>query len=159
MDDRVAALDDARAVAGLNVVVDLWTKSDGLGALRDIEQLRLDAHEQNVAIPDSLMVSDLSKVTPEQGEIAREILSGLLESDDARVRNWASTAVGRYSGEHAQVDPLITPIVITGLFAAMVLVSKVYTDEKGRLRLQKLHKGDVAAIAGIAATMFGLMPS
>src|ERR1700719_1517073 len=96
MDDRIIALDDARAVAALNAVVDLWTKSDGLGALRDIEQLRAAAQEQSIAIPDALIVSDLSKVTREQGELAREILSGLSESDDARVRDWASAAIGKY---------------------------------------------------------------
>jgi hypothetical protein len=66
--------------------------------------------------------------TDEQGNIARGLLSSFLESDDAQIRTWADEAVSEFSGSSAQVEPIFS--------------------------LQKLGKGDIGAIAVLAA-LFG----
>jgi hypothetical protein len=154
-DERIMQLTDAQAIAAVNRVVDHWLKSHGSDALRDVERVRVEAERQNIRMPSTLMLERLEQVKPEQGEVARELLLAFADSDDAEVRSWCGGAIEAYSGDHAQVDPFTAALIVTGLFSAMVLVSKIYTGEDGKMKLQKLHKGDIAGIAGVAAAIFG----
>jgi hypothetical protein len=129
-EQRVNALSNQQAVAAVNKVVDAWVRKNGARALHEVGNLRITAQEQKIAVPSSLVLADIGKTTDEQGNTARGLLSGFLESDDAQIRTWADEAVSEFSGSSAQVDPVFT--------------------------LQKLGKGDIAAIAVLAAALFGM---
>jgi hypothetical protein len=154
IEKNIASLEDKQALVAVNRIVDFWLKDQGAVALRDVERVRLEAERQKVTVPPILIILDIENVTREQGEIARELLEGFLKSSDPKVREWCRASIAEVSGTKAQLDPLTAGLIVTGLFSAMVLVSKVYTDKEGRIRLAKLNKGDVAAIAGIAAAIF-----
>jgi hypothetical protein len=129
-EQRVNALSNQQAVAAVNKVVDAWVRKNGAQALHEVGNLRITAREQKISVPSSLVLTDISKTTDEQGNTARGLLSGYLESDNAQIRTWADEAVSEFSGSSAQVDPVA-----------------VFT-------LEKLGKGDIAAIAILAAALF-----
>jgi hypothetical protein len=156
-EQAIAKLDDKQAVVAVNLVVDQWLKHDGARALNDVEQVRLEAEHQKIAVPNVLVVTELDHVTSEQGDIAREVLQGFYESANANARMWCRVAIDQVTGTRTQFDPLTASLIATGLFSAMVLVSKLYSDKEGKVRLTKLNKGDVAAIAGVAAAMFAVL--
>lgn len=155
--ENIDALDPQQAVAAVNKVIDEWLKRDGAGALSNIESVRIEAERQNVSIPAVLKIAKIDDVTREQGDLAKEMLRAMTESKDANAREWCRRALTSVSGDKVQFDPLTATLITTGLFSAMVFVSKLYTDKDGKIHLAKLNKGDVAAIAGIAAAMLAIL--